>query len=446
MSNLNFAETHNLVAFLEKPKESDGFEGIIDFLNSSSIRYTLMVNPIIYTSCIKQFWATAKANPVNGEVQIQALVDGKKVIITETSMRRVLKLKDAEGTDCLPTATIFAELERMGYEKLTQKKKQSRRKQRQDTKVPQPSNSTNDVADENIPTHSNDLPQSGKDRLQLNELMEIYTNLQKKVLDLEASETAQDQEILSLKQRVKKLEKKKKSKPHGLIRLYKGKNDDNLLFDTGVLDGQEVMADKDVSTADPVTTANVEVTTSSATTTTEEQTPASTPIVSSSQPSQVKDKVEEEEERLVKEKNEANIALTEEWDNVQAMIDADYQMAKQLQLEEQEQLTIKEKSKLFIQLLEARKKHFTALRAREKRNKPPTQAQQRKILIKKQKIDDDQEEAEMKQHMEIVIDEEEIAVDAILLAIKPPIIVDMKIIKEGKIGYFQIIRANRSSK
>ncbi|GJS88179.1 putative reverse transcriptase, RNA-dependent DNA polymerase [Tanacetum coccineum] len=231
-----------------------------------------------------------------------------------------------------------------------------------------------------------------------------------------------------------------------------GKNDDNLLFDTGVLDGQEVMADKDVSTADPVTTANVEVTTSSATTTTvddtrlrakgivfhdqEEQNLLIT-IVSSSQPSQVKDKVEEEEERLVKEKNEANIALTEEWDNVQAMIDADYQMAKQLQLEEQEQLTIKEKSKLFIQLLEARKKHFTALRAREKRNKPPTQAQQRKILIKKQKIDDDQEEAEMKQHMEIVIDEEEIAVDAILLAIKPPIIVDMKIIKEGKIGYFQ---------
>ncbi|GKA47346.1 hypothetical protein Tco_0740229, partial [Tanacetum coccineum] len=107
---LGFAETHNLVAFLEKPKESDGFEGIIDFLNSSSIRYTLMVNPIIYTSCIKQFWATAKANPVNGEVQIQALVDGKKVIITEISMRRVLKLKDAEGTDCLPTATIFAEL------------------------------------------------------------------------------------------------------------------------------------------------------------------------------------------------------------------------------------------------------------------------------------------------------------------------------------------------
>ncbi|GJU81808.1 hypothetical protein Tco_1284173 [Tanacetum coccineum] len=66
--------------------------------------------------------------------------------------------------------------------------------------------------------------------------------------------------------------------------------------------------------------------------------------------------------------------------------------------------------------------------------------------IKKQKIDDDQEEAEMKKHIEIVVDEEEIAVDAIPLATKPPIIVDWKIIKEGMIGYFQIIRADGSSR
>ncbi|GKF02764.1 hypothetical protein Tco_0029687, partial [Tanacetum coccineum] len=47
MSTPKFAETHNLVAFLEKPKESNGFEGIIDFLNASSIKYALMVNPIL---------------------------------------------------------------------------------------------------------------------------------------------------------------------------------------------------------------------------------------------------------------------------------------------------------------------------------------------------------------------------------------------------------------
>ncbi|GJV77634.1 hypothetical protein Tco_1509218 [Tanacetum coccineum] len=66
--------------------------------------------------------------------------------------------------------------------------------------------------------------------------------------------------------------------------------------------------------------------------------------------------------------------------------------------------------------------------------------------IKKQKIDDDQEEAEMKKYMKIVVDEDEIAVDAIPLATKPPIIFDWKIIKEGKMGYFQLIRADGSSR
>ncbi|GJY23935.1 hypothetical protein Tco_0397593 [Tanacetum coccineum] len=70
---------------------------------------------------IKQFWATAKAKTVNGEVQIQALVDGKKVIVTEMSVRRALQLKDAEGTECLPNATIFEQLTLMGYENLKQK-------------------------------------------------------------------------------------------------------------------------------------------------------------------------------------------------------------------------------------------------------------------------------------------------------------------------------------
>ncbi|GJW11899.1 hypothetical protein Tco_1577726 [Tanacetum coccineum] len=61
------------------------------------------------------------------------------------------------------------------------------------------------------------------------------------------------------------------------------------------------------------------------------------------------------------------------------------------------------------------------------------------------KVDDDQEEAETKKHMEIVPDDE-VAIDAIPLATKPPIIVDWKIIKEGKMGYIQIIRADGSSK
>ncbi|GJV70427.1 hypothetical protein Tco_1490422 [Tanacetum coccineum] len=91
--------------------------------------------------------------------------------------------------------------------------------------------------------------------------------------------------------------------------------------------------------------------------------------------------VEEEEERLAKEKSqrekEANIVA---WDNVQAMIDAGYQMAQQMQAEEQEKLSIEEKSKLFVQLLKVRKKHFEAMRAQEKRNIPSTKAQNRNTM------------------------------------------------------------------
>ncbi|GKC22974.1 putative ribonuclease H-like domain-containing protein, partial [Tanacetum coccineum] len=94
---------------------------IIDFLNANQIHYALTVNPTIYKSCIEQFWETTKAKTINGERQLQALVDKKKVIITETSIRSDLHLEDAGGTDCLPTATIYEELVRMRYEKPSQR-------------------------------------------------------------------------------------------------------------------------------------------------------------------------------------------------------------------------------------------------------------------------------------------------------------------------------------
>ncbi|GKC64877.1 hypothetical protein Tco_1097475 [Tanacetum coccineum] len=84
----------------------------------TTVRHKLMM-PCITSYC--WFWTSAKVKTVNREQQIQALVDKKKVIISETSIRTDHKLDDAEGTNCLPTAIIFAELERMGYENLTQK-------------------------------------------------------------------------------------------------------------------------------------------------------------------------------------------------------------------------------------------------------------------------------------------------------------------------------------
>ncbi|GKF99044.1 hypothetical protein Tco_0297827, partial [Tanacetum coccineum] len=67
-------------------------------------------------------------------------------------------------------------------------------------------------------------------------------------------------------------------------------------------------------------------------------------------------------------------------DDTQAKIDVDYQLTERLQAQEQEELSIEEKATLFQQLLEKRRKHFAAKRAEEKRNKPPTKAQQRKIM------------------------------------------------------------------
>nr|GEV07385.1 retrovirus-related Pol polyprotein from transposon TNT 1-94 [Tanacetum cinerariifolium] len=65
--------------------------------------------------------------------------------------------------------------------------------------------------------------QSDEDRLKLNELMALCTNLQNRVLDLEKTKTTQHNEIDSFKRRVKKLEKRYRSRNHKLKRLYKGR-------------------------------------------------------------------------------------------------------------------------------------------------------------------------------------------------------------------------------
>ncbi|GKC60073.1 retrotransposon protein, putative, unclassified, partial [Tanacetum coccineum] len=188
----------------------------------------------------------------------------------------------------------------------------------------------------------------------------------------------------------------------------------------------------------------------------------------------------DEEERIVRAEeekiNEANIT----WDDIQAKVDADYQLAERLQAEEHE-------------------------KAEEKRNKPPTKTQQKKTMItylkniegwkhkylkskdfdsikelfdkafkrvnmfvdfrtdlvegslkrageeleqestKKQKVDDEKETVELKQCLEIIPDEEEVAIDVVPLATNSPRIVDSKIHKEGKKSYYQIVRADGKS-
>nr|GEU44651.1 hypothetical protein [Tanacetum cinerariifolium] len=457
-----------------------------------------------------------KVKTVNENVRLQALVDGKKVIVNEASIRCDLRLDDDEGTACLPNAAIFEELARM----------------RKETEVSQDEPQT----EEHIPTPSHDPLPSGEERLQLNELMGIYTKLSDRVLSLEQIKTNQAAKIEKLKKRVKKLEGKKKKRTHGLKQLYKGRMIDNIdqdakialvddakgrmndqdmfgvndligdevvmdvsarekevqskkvdekeastadivttagkvvttanvegrmndqdMFVVNVLIGDEVVmdvsagekeeqsekvAEKEVSTADPVTTAGEVVTTAdvyvsaalTTTTTTDDelilaqtlieikaakpkaittaattvtavsirtkekeiimqepsQTPSPKPIVSSQKPSQPKYKGKAkmvELERPLKKKEQ--IIMDEQIArDLEAQMQADLEEEKSIakQKEEEanialrEELSIEEKSKLFVELMNKRKKDFEMLRAKERRKRPPTKAQKRKQM------------------------------------------------------------------
>ncbi|GJT41232.1 putative ribonuclease H-like domain-containing protein [Tanacetum coccineum] len=613
----------------------------------------------------------AKEKMVNGEVQLQALVYGKKIVDTEASIRRDLQLEDANGVDCLPNATIFEQLTLMGYEKISQKltfykaffspqwkflihtilqclsakttawnefsstmasaiiclatnqkfnfskyifesmmknldsavkflmyprfvqvfldnqlegminhnriyiapshtKKVFANMKRQGkdfsgrvtplfstmmVQAQQEQGEDETVNEENVSKHSNDPLLSVEDRLKLKELMALCTNLQNMVLDLEHTKITQALEIDSLKRRVKKLEKKQRSRTHGLEDYTRKIHDidadeditlenvhDEDMFDTSVFNDEEVfvgqdMAEKDVSTADlvttageVVTTANVEVSIASltaATITTVELTLAQIMAELKSVRPKTKGVVMQEPSEsittiTIPSKDKGKDIMVEEPLKMKKkdQVETDYELAQRLQAEEQEELTIEEKSKLFQQLLEKRRKHFAAKIAEERRNRPPIKAQQISIMCtylknmagwkpkdlktksfanvqelfdkamkrvntfvdmdtelvrgsevredvsetreersskrtddeleqepsKKQKMEDDKATAELQSMMEVIPDEEEVAVDAIPLATKPPSIVDWKIIKEGKIGYYQIIRADGNSK
>nr|GEW77825.1 ribonuclease H-like domain-containing protein [Tanacetum cinerariifolium] len=384
------------------------------------------------------------------------------------------------------------------------------------------------------------------------------TVAQTRVLNLETTKTTQALEINSLKRRVKKLERRKRSRTHGLKRLYKvglsarvessedeslseedaskqerivdiDANEDIILVSTHDdqmfdvdqdLGGEEVFVaqqdEKVVEIEKEVDAAQIQVTTAATTPTIsidevtmaqaftelkhtktkanakgivfhepEESTTTTTIPKSRSQdkgkakmikePVKLKtDQIQldeevtlklqaklqaefEKEQRLKSERAqqevEANIAFIESWDDAQAKFNANYQLAKGLQAEEQQKLNDEEKAKLFMQLLEKRRKFFIAKRVEEKRNKPPTQAQQRKIMCTylknmegkkltdlknksydsiqkmfdrafKRKIDDDKNTAELQPLVKIIPDEEGVAIDAIPLAVKPPSIVD----------------------
>nr|GFC56218.1 hypothetical protein [Tanacetum cinerariifolium] len=101
-----FAKSHNMVAILEKSDAAGGFEQIIDFLSGSYIHHALTMNPHVYISCIKQFSNTTVVKRSGDVTRLQALVDKKRIVISDEVVREILQLNDAEGVVCLPNEEI----------------------------------------------------------------------------------------------------------------------------------------------------------------------------------------------------------------------------------------------------------------------------------------------------------------------------------------------------
>nr|GEW38955.1 hypothetical protein [Tanacetum cinerariifolium] len=93
MARLAFCDYHNMIDFLEKYEQNTDFHAIVDFVEASYLRI----------------------ETTEEGTKILATVDGKLGTISESSIRRNLKLNDEAGISSLPDAELFENLTLMGY-------------------------------------------------------------------------------------------------------------------------------------------------------------------------------------------------------------------------------------------------------------------------------------------------------------------------------------------
>ncbi|GJZ80847.1 hypothetical protein Tco_0645841 [Tanacetum coccineum] len=285
------------------------------------------------------------------------------------------------------------------------KKQKPRKTKKQNTEVSQPSDPTEPMTDEtenveSVPTHSNDLLLS---------------------------------EITKLKKRVKKLERRNKSRTPGLKRRMHPNRGGKLLI---LMLMQRIYHSTAEPSTPPTTSILIEY---------EDLTIAQTLMKMRSMKSKEKLK-----EKGVSSETATTTTTTTRGVTMQepTMMEADYELAQRLQAEEQSELTIKERSELFVELMDKRKKHFAKLRAEVIRRKPLTKAQKRNQMctylknmanykhkgskkstrkeldeesVKRQKLEDDAKKAKLKACLEIVPDNDS-AVNVESLATKYPIV------------------------
>nr|GEU31141.1 hypothetical protein [Tanacetum cinerariifolium] len=422
----------------------------------------------VYTSCIEQFWANVKVKNINGEALIQALVDKKKVIITEALIRRDLRFEDEGGFDCLSnevifeqqtlirhneifvisfhTKKVFANIKRDGKDfsrKVTplfetrMKKQKSRRKQRKEIKVPLP---TSEIPNEEwLPSTSNDPLPSGEDKIQLNELMILCTNLQKQVLDLEEAKTVQAKEIASLKKREDASKQERmianidQDVKITLVDDTQGRMKDEYMFRVNDLDGDEVSTGDPVNTAgEVVITAGIEVTTA-----------ATTPQISKDELTLAQTLIENKEAKPTAITTTATIVTA-----VGARL-------------KEKGIVMKEPSKTPLPkaIISSQKPSQAKEKAMEKCEKVVEGSEKAKEGsskkegsnleqedAKKQRLEEENESVKLKRCLKIIFeDDDDVTIKAKPLSFNSPTIVYYKIYKEWRKSYFKIIIADGNS-
>nr|GEZ16544.1 synaptobrevin, longin-like domain protein [Tanacetum cinerariifolium] len=104
-----------MVAILEKGKHDTNFHPMVDFLKASPLGYALTVKPTVYVFHLRQFWSTARIETMKEGTKILVTVDGIVRTVSESSLRKNLKLRDEVGISSLPDAKLFENLTLMGY-------------------------------------------------------------------------------------------------------------------------------------------------------------------------------------------------------------------------------------------------------------------------------------------------------------------------------------------
>ncbi|GJR09846.1 hypothetical protein Tco_0792498 [Tanacetum coccineum] len=115
MANIRSCNKHNMIACVEKTAQNADFYQIIDFLTGCSINYSLLVDPDLIGPWLQQFWATATLKVINDVPHIRAKVAGKKILISEATIRADLLFDDENGVDCFPKQVIWDVLRDIGY-------------------------------------------------------------------------------------------------------------------------------------------------------------------------------------------------------------------------------------------------------------------------------------------------------------------------------------------